>query len=87
MQHVIEITVQEDHLLRLPKELPTNSRVRVFIETIETPAAEEFMPRTPLGERLLALRKQHIAEGGVLLNPDELLAEMRSRRGGRVMDE
>lgn len=85
MQHVIEATVQEEHLLRLPTELPTNSWVRVFIETIETSNAEEFIPSTPLGKRLFALRKQYISEGGALLNPEELLAEMRSRRSG-VMD-
>ncbi len=47
---------------------------------------ENYRPRTPLGERLLALRREYLNSGGTLLNWDELDDEMRSRRGG-VADE
>jgi hypothetical protein len=42
----------------------------------------KFQPKTPLGKRLLALREQHIANGGKLLTEDELDAEVAERRGG-----
>lgn len=42
----------------------------------------EYHPRTPLGEKLLALRRSYIDNGGVLLNSDELEVERHVRRGG-----
>ncbi|MGA1262942.1 MAG: hypothetical protein ACO331_03410 [Prochlorothrix sp.] len=78
----IETTVMEDYLFHLPKELPVNSRIRVVIETIEDETGGDFQPRTPLGQRLLDLRNQHIASGGRLLSGDELDAEVQERRGG-----
>lgn len=83
----IETRVTQDHLLRLPDELPANSRVRILIEIIDGKAADpRFEPRTALGQRLQSLRQQHIANGGRLLDADELDAEMDQRRGG-VMDD
>lgn len=39
-------------------------------------------PRTLLGQRLLQLRENHVANGGRLLSPEELDEEVRQRRGG-----
>jgi hypothetical protein len=40
-----------------------------------------YRPRTALGKTLLALRNQAIAKGLPLLNADEILEEIRRRRG------
>ena len=37
---------------------------------------------SPLGRRLMEIRKKFIAEGGKLLTPDELEREIAERRGG-----
>lgn len=42
---------------------------------------EEFIPRTSLGSKLLALRNRAIASGMRLLSEDEVLNEVRRRRG------
>ena len=42
---------------------------------------EEFIPRTALGERLLSLRNRAVASGMRLLSEDEVLEEVRHRRG------
>ncbi len=46
---------------------------------------ETFRARTPLGERLLALRRAFVQKGGGLVDADSLDSEMSRRRGG-VMD-
>jgi hypothetical protein len=40
-----------------------------------------YRPKTALGERLMALRNQAIAKGLTLLDPDEIIEEVRRRRG------
>ena len=40
-----------------------------------------FVPKTSLGTQLLSLRENAIAEGMKLLNKDEILEEVRYRRG------
>jgi hypothetical protein len=47
----------------------------------EQPRPEEPEPRTPLGKRLLALRRKAIEGGMRLLDQDEVLEEIRRRRG------
>ena len=42
---------------------------------------ESWVPRTPLGQRLKELRQQFLTEGGELLSPDEVAAEVRQCRG------
>lgn len=37
---------------------------------------------SPLGRRLMEIRKKSIAEGGKLLTPEELEGEIAERRGG-----
>jgi len=48
---------------------------------------EEFVPRTPLGRKLLSLRIQAIRAGMRLLSADEVLEEVRRRRGELEADE
>lgn len=43
--------------------------------------SSEFVPRTKLGMKLLKIRKNAIAEGVELLGDDEVLEEIRRRRG------
>jgi hypothetical protein len=40
-----------------------------------------YQARTALGERLMSLRKQAIIKGLTLLNADQIIEELRSRRG------
>lgn len=47
----------------------------------------EFIPRTDLGKRLVALRSKAIAAGMLLLDEDEILEEVRRRRGEIEGDE
>ena len=56
----------------------------IVIETIDSSYTKpsEFQPCTPLGKQLLALRQQHIANGGKLLTANELEVEIEQRRGG-----
>ena len=48
---------------------------------------EVFVPRTPLGKRLVALRRKAIQAGMKLLTEDEVLEEVRRRRGELEDDE
>ena len=41
----------------------------------------KYQPKTALGERLMALRNQAIAKGLTLLDADEIIEEVRRRRG------
>lgn len=43
-----------------------------------------YHPKTTLGKRLMALRTQAITKGLSLLNADEIVEEIRRRRGERV---
>jgi len=44
-------------------------------------AADEFKPVTELGQQLLAIRQRALATGMKPMNQDEVLAEVRRRRG------
>jgi hypothetical protein len=48
---------------------------------------EEFTPRTPLGKKLTQLRMRAMAAGMRLLSQDEVLEEVRRRRGEVEDDE
>jgi len=49
--------------------------------------SETYQPRTPLGRKLMALRRQAIDKGMRLLTWDEVDAEVKRRRGDRSDDE
>jgi hypothetical protein len=46
-----------------------------------------FIPRSDLGRKILELRKRAIDEGMRLLSEDEVLEEVRRRRGEQDDDE
>lgn len=48
---------------------------------------KEFVPRTTLGRKLTSLRRRAIASGMRLLSEDEVLEEVRRRRGELEYDE
>ena len=50
-------------------------------EIVFPEVTEEFVPRTPLGSKLLSLRIRAIQAGMTLLSTDEVLEELRRRRG------
>jgi hypothetical protein len=47
----------------------------------EAPSPLAFVPKTPLGAKLLVLRQRIIAEGLPLLNREEIEKEIAHRRG------
>lgn len=51
------------------------------IEVMPSDWEAEFIPRTLLGKRLMALRTKAIAAGMRLLSEEEVLEEVRRRRG------
>ena len=50
--------------------------------TEESQQLGDYLPKTPLGEKLLALRERIVAEGLPLLNREEIEKEIADRRGG-----
>ena len=88
-----EVPVNRILVLNLPASvLPGKHQIEVVvdpnesssaIETMEAlvPVSDEVPPRTELWQRLMVLRAQAEANGMPLLSQDEILAEMRQRRG------
>jgi len=56
-------------------------------EIVFPEATEVFVPRTPIGEKLLSLRVRAIQAGMTLLSADGVLEEVRRRRGKFADDE
>jgi len=61
-------------------ELETEKAVREETDQLS------YIPRTPLGKRLLAIRAKIVANGTPLLDPDEIDKEVAARRGGAQDD-
>ncbi len=65
--------------------------VRSGIEKVESEKKEKEMstkiPNTELGKRLIELRNRAIENGVVLLNADEINAEVAKNRGGSEKTE
>ena len=78
----METVVNADHVLHmeLPAKFPVGA-VRVTLEPIAPEAEQGFQPQTDLGRRLWKIRQRAIANGMKLLSQDEVLAEVRRRRG------
>lgn len=74
-----EIRLDLDACFYLPGSAVTADTTQV--EHMNEPTAS-YEPKTAFGKRLLALRKAYLENGGKLLSPDELDAEMEARRGG-----
>lgn len=68
---------------------PVGLEKSTFQVTKVTPWKGEsvFVPRTALGRKLLEIRNEAIAAGMRLLTEDEVLEEMRRRRGEMEGDE
>ncbi|MBW1974886.1 MAG: hypothetical protein JRI45_04865 [Deltaproteobacteria bacterium] len=67
--------------VRLVLSAPEENMSYRSTEIIFPEVTEDFVPRTPLGRKLLSLRMQAIQAGMRLLNADEVLEEVRRRRG------
>lgn len=75
---------EEDDIV---KPAPFQAGDRVYaIEVAPDSVSRDYLPRTPLGTRLLALRRAYVANGGRLRDAEQLDGEMRIRRGGAVDD-
>lgn len=71
-------------MARTPTRKTTKS---VFVEQLksesETTSPEsDFVPKTPLAQKLWEIRQRAIAAGLRLLNEDEIALELAARRGG-----
>lgn len=69
-------------VLSIPDEALSHS-----ITEIKMRFADSFVPRTPLGRKLLSLRIRAIEAGMKLLSADEVLEEVKRRRGEPEDDE
>ncbi|WP_462330579.1 hypothetical protein [Thiohalocapsa halophila] len=84
----IEAQVTADHRLKLtlPDDFPTGpAKVTVEPITRQTPRVETDL--SPLGQRLRAIRDAALAEGMPVMTQDEVLAEVRQRRGEPADDD
>lgn len=66
-----------DFVFPVGRERSTNQTTEVRT----TEWVDGFIPRTDLGKQLVALRSKAIAAGMLLLDEDEILEEVRRRRG------
>ncbi len=67
------------HIITWPCSEEKMSRQTVGVVPLE--AETSYRPRTPLGRRLMELRMQAIQKGMKLLSEDEILQEVKRRRG------
>jgi hypothetical protein len=63
--------------INVPGAVSQSSRIVVLFVADK----QVYRPMTPLGKKLIALRNQAIAKGLQLLNADEIVEELRHRRG------
>jgi hypothetical protein len=56
----------------------------IEVAPVTDSVSRDYLPRTLLGSRLLALRRAYVANGGRLINAEQLDGEIRIRRGGAV---
>ncbi|NPU98921.1 MAG: hypothetical protein HPY51_17130 [Candidatus Omnitrophica bacterium] len=61
--------------------------MKIANDLINNPPEEkiEFVAQTPLGRRLLSLRKKAVAGGMSLLTEEEVLDEVSNRRSGGTL--
>jgi len=65
------------------KKKLSHQSIRISVPETHT----SYRPRTPLGKKLLELRMQAIQKGMKLLSEDEILNEVKRRRGELEDDE
>ncbi|MBD2629479.1 hypothetical protein VB713_23410 [Anabaena cylindrica UHCC 0172] len=80
---------KEEELLENWRELTPEKQKKVleFVELLKsesetTPPESDFVPQTPLAQKLWEIRQRAIATGLRLLNEDEIEQELAARRGG-----
>ena len=88
-----DVPVNRTLVLNLPTSvLPGKHQIEVIVDPNEhapafsaietlTPVYDDVPPRTELWQRLMELRAQAEAEGMPLLSQEEILVEVRRRRG------
>jgi hypothetical protein len=83
----VDAQVSPDHhlLLTLPQDFPAGP-VKVIIESVRAEGQAPAPQQSALGRRLQALRQQALAEGMTTLTQDEVLEEVRRRRGEPAED-
>jgi hypothetical protein len=83
----VDARVSPDHhlLLTLPQDFPAGP-VKVIIESVRAEGQAPAPQQSALGRRLQALRQQALAEGMTTLTQDEVLEEVRRRRGEPAED-
>lgn len=75
---------KEEQLLEYWRELAPNAQEQVLAlaKSLKSPTlAPEFLPQTPLGQKLWNIRQRAIEEGMQLLSEEELEQELANRRG------
>lgn len=83
----VVVTILPDTLTPLPqRETPPTLPEETAMEEPARPltgdaVVDHYQPRTELGRRLIGLRRAYIESGGKLMTQDEILAEVRQRRG------
>ncbi|MCY6492846.1 hypothetical protein [Leptolyngbya sp. GGD] len=73
---------KEELLLQYWRELPPESQEEVLKLAQSLKPQSEFIPQTPLAEKLWEIRQRAIANGMKLLTEEELEQELAERRGG-----
>lgn len=80
--------VTADHRLqlKLPDDFPPGP-VTVIIEPVNSDHPTTFAPKTELGRHLLAIRQRALANGMQTYTQDQVLAEVRRRRGEPIEND
>ncbi|WP_293060689.1 MULTISPECIES: hypothetical protein [unclassified Moorena] len=80
---------KEEELLKHWRELAPEKQQKVleFVELLKsesetTPPQSDFVPKTPLAQKLWEIRQRAIAAGLRLLNEEDIELELAARRGG-----
>jgi hypothetical protein len=84
----VEAQVTPDHRLQLtlPDDFPTGP-AKVTIEPVGVEPASSGDDSTPVAQRLRANRNAALAKGMPVMTQDEVLTEMRQRRGEPLDDD
>jgi mRNA-degrading endonuclease RelE of RelBE toxin-antitoxin system len=79
---------KEEELLEQWRELPPDKQQQVleFVHQLKSSSEKlppsDFVPKTPLSQKLWQIRQRAIASGLKLLNEEEIEREVAARRGG-----
>lgn len=78
----VVVTLLPDTLSPWPLPEPTaTTETRQSQPQTGDAVVDHYQPRTELGRKLIELRRAYIEGGGKLMTQDEILAEVRRRRG------